>query len=422
MSIMRRNHDQVPHSMSQLHRRRLLLAAAAAALPVAPVSSQPAKLRIGVLNDMSGPYKDGAGPTSVLCARQALEDFGVAAKGMAVEVLAGDHQNKPDIGAGIVRQWIDQDGVDCIVDVPNSAVALAVSQVVRDKNKVCLNTSLATNRLTGDMCSPNTLHWTGDTYMLANSTGGALVASGGDNWFLIVADYALGHQLRQNVADLLRKTGGRLAGEAAYPFPVTSDFSAYMVQAQASGANVLGLANAGGDTQNCIKQAVEFGLRQQMKIAALLFTINDIHALGLQVAQGLNLTETFYWDLNDRTRAFTRRLLPKTPHNYPNMEHAGTYAAVLHYLKVAADMGVAQAKADGAATVNRMKAMPFDDDCFGSGSIRQDGQVLVTPYVFKVKAPAESNGPWDFYRLITSTPPEQAFQSLADGHCPLVRT
>lgn len=408
--------------MSTLDRRRLLqTAAVAAALPLAPSRAQAPTLRIGVLNDMSGPYKDGAGPTSVICVRQALEDFGVAAKHMAVEVLAGDHQNKPDIGAGIVRQWIDQDGVDCIVDIPNSAVALAVSQVVRDKNKVCLNSSLATNRLTGDMCSPNTLHWTGDTYMLANSTGGELVASGGKDWFLIVADYALGHQLRQNIADLLRKTGGRLAGEAAYPFPVTSDFSAYMVQAQASGANVLGLANAGGDTQNCIKQAVEFGLRPHMKIAAMLFTVNDVHALGLQVAQGLNLTETFYWDLNDRTRAFTKRVLPKTPNNYPNMEHAGSYAAALHYLKAAADIGVAQAKADGLATVNRMKAMPFDDDCFGTGSIRVDGQVLVTPYVFQVKAPSESTNPWDCYKLITSTPPDKAFQSLADGHCPFVR-
>jgi branched-chain amino acid transport system substrate-binding protein len=402
-------------------RRALSTAIAAAVLPAMTARAQSPTLRIGVLNDMSGPYKDVTGPTSVACVQQALEDFGVGTKHMRVEVLSGDHQNKPDVGASVVRQWVDQGGVDCIIDVPNSAVALGVQQVIREKNKVYLNASLATNRLTGDLCSPNTLHWTGDTYMLANSTGGALVASGANKWFLLIADYALGHQLEKNMTELLAKAGGQLTGHAAYPPLTTTDFSSYMVQAQSSGANVLGLANAGVDTQNCIKQALEFGLGERMKIAALLMFINDIHALGLKAAQGLHLTETFYWDLNARTRAFTQRVLPKTPNNYPNMEHAGCYAAALHYLKAVAEMGVGQAKVDGLATVTRMKAMPFEDECFGSGSIRMDGQVLVTPYLFQVKAPSESTGPWDCYKLITSTPSDHAFQSLGDGHCPFVK-
>lgn len=407
--------------MPTISRRHLLASAAAFSLAAVPARAQPQALRIGVLNDMSGPFKDATGPTSVACVRQALEDFGAATKDMNVEVLSGDHQNKPDIGASIVRQWIDQDGVDCIIDVPNSAVALGVQQIIREKNKVYLNASLATNRITGDLCSPNTLHWTGDTYMLANSTGGALVASGASKWFLLIADYALGHQLEKNMTDLLEKSGGQLVGHAAYPFLTTTDFSSYMVQAQSSGADVLAFANAGVETQNCIKQAHEFGVSSKMKIAALLMFINDVHSLGLNSAHGLNLTETFYWDLNDRTRAFTKRVLPKTPTNYPNMEHAGCYAAALHYLKVVADMGVARAKADGLGTVNRMKAMPFEDDCFGKGSIREDGQVLVTPHLFQVKTPSESTGPWDCYKTITTTPPDQAFQSLADGRCPFVR-
>jgi branched-chain amino acid transport system substrate-binding protein len=408
--------------MQPLARRRLLGIAAAATLPLARARAQPPSLRIAVLNDMSGPFKDVTGPTSVACVHQALEDFGAATRRMNVEVLVGDHQNKPDIGAGIVRQWIDQDDVDCIVDVPNSAVALAVQQVVREKNKVYLNASLATNRITGDLCSPNMLHWTGDTYMLANSTGGALVAAGADKWFLLISDYALGHQLEVNMTNLLATAGGRLVGHAAYPAFATTDFSSYLLQAQSSGANVLGFANAGAETQNCIKQAFEFGLGTRMKIAALLIFINDVHALGLKSAQGLNLTESFYWDLNDRTRAFTRRVLPKTPANYPNMEHAGCYAATLHYLKATADLGIAQAKSDGLATVNRMKAMPFEDDCFGTGTIRADGQVMVTPHLFQVKTPVESSGPWDCYKPITSTPADRAFQSLADGHCPFVKS
>ncbi len=404
--------------------RRTLLAtgAAAAVLPRGPARAEAARIRIGVLNDQSGPYRDDTGMTSVACCRQAIADFGATGKGIEVDVMFADHQNKPDVGAGIARQWIDRDGVDFIVDVPNSGVALAVQSVVRDRNKVYVNTSAGTTKLTGEQCSPNMLHWTFDTYMLAHSTGGALVRSGGDSWYFLTADYAFGQQLQKDASVFVEQAGGKVLGASAYPFPETTDFSSLLVKAQATGAKVLGLANAGSDTQNCIKQAQEFGLTAQMKIAALLIFLNDVHAVGPAIAQGLVLTESFYWDLNDRTRAFTRRVLPATPDNYPNMNHAGTYAATLHYLKAVHDMGVAEAKKDGIATVDRMKAMPFEDDCFGSGRIREDGRVLVPAHLFQVKTPAESKSPWDLYKLLATTPGEQAFRPLADGHCAFVKS
>lgn len=402
-----------------LTRRALLgTAAAASAFPLRAGAAEPV-LRIGVMNDQSGPYRDDTGLTGVACVRQAVQEF-TAGRQMAVEVLAADHQNKPDLGAAIARQWFDRDGVDVIVDVPTSSVALAVNTVCREKNKVMLNSGAATTDLTGAQCSPNTVHWTYDTYMLAKSTGGAMVKAGGDSWFFITADYVFGKQLQRDTSRFVTEAGGKVLGSAVYPFPGTTDFSSFLLQAQASGAKVLGLANSGADTLNCIKQAHEFGLMKQMRVAAMLMYNSNVHALGLETAQGLLLTESFYWNLNDRTRAFMERIRPKVPNQWPNMVQAGDYAATLHYLKAAADMGVAAAKADGRAVVARMKAMPTDDDCFGQGSIRADGRKLHPSYLFQAKTPAESTGPWDGLKLVATTPADQAFRPLKDGGCPLV--
>ena len=381
-------------------------------------------LRLGVLTDLSGPYRETGGPGSVAGTRQAAEEALAALPGLRVEVLQADHQNKPDIGAGIARQWFDRDGVDAIVDVPNSAVGLAVAEVVREKDKVFLVTGAATTELTGKRCAPTTVHWTFDTWMLARSNGGALVQAGRKTWFFIIADYAFGHALQRDATAFIEKSGGRVLGSVAYPFPQTTDFSSYLLQAKASGAQVLALANAGQDTINAIKQAHEFGVAGAgVTIAAMLMFIPDVHALGLATAQGLVLTETFYWDLNERTRAFTKRVLSKMrPDWRPDMEHAGSYAASLHYLKAAAAMGPAEAKRSGAATVARMKAMPTDDDAFGAGRIREDGRKLHPAYLFAVKRPEESSGPWDYYKLVATTPAEEAARPLAEGGCPLVRT
>ena len=405
-----------------LTRRSLLgtAAAAAATLPRAGRAAEPV-LRIGVMNDQSGPYRDDTGMTGVACARQAVQEF-TAGRGMAVEVVFADHQNKPDLGVSIARQWFDRDGVDAIVDVPTSSVALAVNTVCREKNKVMLNSGAATTDLTGAQCSPNLVHWTYDTYMLARSTGGAMVRAGGDTWFFITADYVFGKQLQRDTSRFVEEAGGKVLGSAIYPFPGTTDFSSFLIQAQASGAKVLGLANSGADTLNCIKQAREFGLMKQMRIAAMLMYNSNVHALGLDTAQGLLLTESFYWNLNDRTRAFMERIKPKVPNQWPNMVQAGDYAATLHYLKAVADMGVAAAKADGRAAVARMKAMPTDDDCFGQGTIRADGRTLHPSYLFQAKTQAESTGPWDCMKLVTTTPADQAFRPLDQGGCPLVHS
>jgi branched-chain amino acid transport system substrate-binding protein len=403
-------------------RSALTTVAAVAALPmIRPARAQAPTIKIGVLNDQSGPYTNTSGVTGVVCAKQAVEDFGASAKGLNVEVISADHQNKPDLAVSIARQWFDRDGVDMLLDVPTSSVALALQSVVREKNKVYLNTGAASSALTGEQCSPNFISWNYDTFMLARSTGGAMVKAGGDSWYFVTADYAFGKQLQADTSALVMKSGGKVLGAAQYPFPGTTDFSSFLVQAQASGAKVLGLANAGGDTVNSIKQAAEFGINKSMKIAALLMFISDVHALGLDVAQGLNLTESFYWDLNDHTRAFTKRVLPKTPNNYPNMDQAGNYSATLHYLKTVADMGAAEAKKDGVATINRMKAMPVEDDCFGKTKIREDGRNLVPSYLFEVKKPSESKGPWDYYKLVASTPGDEAFRPLADGHCSFIK-
>ena len=403
--------------------RRVVLGAAvaAAALPRRVRADGPG-LKIGVLSDFSGPYKDVGGPVSVHAVETAVADFAAAGKSLTVEIVSADHLNKPDVGAGIARQWYDRDGVDIILDCPNSGVGLAIAGVAKDRNKVYVNSGAATSDLTGAQCNANTIHWAYDTTMLAKSTGGAMVKTGGDSWFFITADYAFGHALQRDTTELVTAAGGKVAGSTAYPFPQTTDFSSLLLQAQSSGAKVLGLCNAGADTINSIKQAHEFGLNQQMKIAALLMFIPDVHALTLEVAQGLVLTSSFYWDLDDRTRAFSDRLAKRAPGVRAAMGQAGAYAAALHFLKVAADMGAAQAKQDGAATVARMKAMPTDDDAFGKGTIRGDGLHLNPAYLFEVKTPAESKGPWDYYKKLATTPAEDAFRPLDKGGCPLVKT
>ena len=402
--------------------RRALIGSAAivAALPRRG-RAQTQALRIGVMNDQSGPYRDDGGPTGVICVKQAVQEFAASA-GFPIEVVAADHQNKPDVGAAIARQWFDTDGVDVVVDVPTSSVALAVNTVCREKNKVMLNNGAATTDLTGAQCSPNTIAWTYDTYMLAKSTGGAMVRAGGDSWYFITADYVFGQQLQRDTTKFVTEAGGKVLGSSAYPFPQTTDFSAMLLQAQASGAKVLGLCNSGGDTINCIKQAHEFGLNNSMKIAAMLFYNSNVHALGLETAQGLLLTESYYWDLNDRTRKFQARIHDKTPNQWPNMVQAGDYASTLHYLKAVKDMGLAAAKADGRAAVARMKAMPTDDDCFGPGKIRDDGRKVTPSYLFQAKAPSESKGGWDGLKLVATTPADQAFRPESEGKCTMVKS
>jgi branched-chain amino acid transport system substrate-binding protein len=311
--------------------------------------------------------------------------------------------------------------VDAIVDVPTSSVALAVSTVCREKNKIMLNSGGGTSALTGKQCSPNTIHWTYDTYMLAKSPGQAMVKLGGDTWFMLVADYAFGQQLEADLKATVLASGGKVIGRAAYPFPETTDFSALLVQAQASGAKVLALCNAGDDTVNCVKQAQEFGLMNSMKIVPLLLQSTTVHSLGLPVAQKLEFATSYYWDLNDRTRAFQKRIQPKTPKIVPNMTQAGDYGVVLHYLKAAASMGAAAAKVDGRATVAKMKSMPTDDDCFGPGSIREDGRALHPVYLMQVKTPAESSGEWDVLKVVATTPADQAFRPMSEGGCPFIK-
>jgi len=405
-----------------LTRRSLMGTAAAglaATLPLARARAQTPTLKIGVLTDLSGPYKDLGGPNATICAQLAAADFGVPGKGFAVEILQADHQNKADVGAEVARKWFDQDGVDVIIDVANSGVSMAVSGVAHEKNKVLLATGPATSDLTGPKCNANTIHWVYDTWMLAHSTGSALVKAGGDTWYFITADYNFGKALQRDTTGFVTAAGGKVLGASVYPFPGTADFSSLLLQAQSSGAKVIGLANAGADTVNSIKQAREFGITQTL--AGLLVFLTDVHALGLQTAQGLAVSETFYWDLNDRTRAFSERLWAKLPDRRPTMVHAGDYSCVLHYLKAAADMGVAQIKADGAAAVARMKAMPTDDDCFGTGRIREDGRKIHPCYLFQVKKPTESKGPWDYYNVLGTVPAEEAFRPLKDGGCPLVK-
>jgi branched-chain amino acid transport system substrate-binding protein len=401
--------------------RRTLIAAAATLPAVARAQGTPA-LKIGCLTDMSGPYKDLAGPGAIAAVHQALEEYGVSGKGMKVEVLSADHLNKPDVGATVARQWFDRDGVDIIVEVANSGVALAVAGVAKEKNKVYINSGAASSDLTGSACNANTIHWVYDTFMLAKSTGGAMVKAGGDSWFFITADYAFGKALQRDTTEFVTGAGGKVLGSVAYPFPGTTDFSSYLIQAQASGAKILGLANAGTDTINSIKQAKEFGITSKMKLAGLLLFLTDIHSLGLDIAQGIVLTDSFYWDMNDKARAFSNRFSPKMGGARPTMVQAGVYSSVLHYLKTATAMGVDKIKLDGAATVAQMKQIPTNDDCFGPGSIRADGRKLHPAYLWEVKKPSESKGPWDYYKPLATTPADQAFRPLDKGACPMVKS
>ena len=374
-------------------------------------------VKIGVMNDMSGTYSDLSGQGSVLAARMAVEDFGAVAKGMKVEIVGADHQNKPDIGSNVVRTWIDRDQVDVVVDVPTSSVALAVHEIVRDKNKVFLVSGAAASDLTGAKCSANTVHWTYDTWALANGTGTALVKTGGDSWFFLTADYAFGHALERDTAAVVEKNGGKVLGKVRHPFPGT-DFSSFLLQAQASKAKIIGLANAGSDTINSIKQASEFGIVSGgQNLAALLAFITDVHALGLQTAQGLIMTEAWYWDLNDANREFAKKFAPQNRGVHPTMVHAGVYSAVTHYLKAVHEL---KSEADGKAVVAKMKSTPTDDKLFGKGEIRADGRKIHPMYLFEVKKPSESKAPWDYYKLRATIPADQAFRPLKDGGCPLV--
>jgi branched-chain amino acid transport system substrate-binding protein len=375
-------------------------------------------VKIGVLSDMSGLYSDIGGQGSVVAANMAVEDFQKQSKaGLKIEIISADHQNKPDVGSTVARQWIDTEGVDLIIDVPTSSVGLAVSQVVRDKGKAYINTGSATADLTGKACSPNTVHWLYDTWMLANGTGTAVVKTGGDTWFFLTADYAFGHALERDTSAVVEKNGGKIVGKVRHPL-ATQDFSSFLLQAQASKAKVIGLANAGGDTINSIKQAAEFGIVQAgQKLAGLLVFITDVHGLGLQTAQGLQVTESFYWDLNDETRAWSKRFGERFEGKMPSMNHAGVYAGILHYLKAVED-GKTD---DGTKTIAKMKEMPTDDPLFGKGTIRVDGRKIHPVYLFEVKKPSESKGPWDYYHVRSTIPAEQAFRPLNEGGCELVK-
>ncbi len=372
-------------------------------------------VKIGVLSDMSSLYADVGGPGSVIAAKMAVEDFGAAKKGMKVEVVTGDHLNKPDVGSTIARTWYDTDKVDVIVDVPNSGVALAVNQVTREKGKAFLVSGAASSDLSGKACSPNTIHWTYDTWMLANGTGKAIVKTGGDTWFFLTSDYAFGHALERDTEAVVLKNGGKVLGKVRHPLN-TQDFSSFLLQAQASKAKIIGLANAGGDTSNAIKQAAEFGIvKAGQNLAGMLVFLTDIHALGLQTAQGLIFTSTFYWDQNDGTRAFTKRFVAASGGKYPTMVQAGVYSSVIHYLKTVE----ALKSDDGTQVIAKMKATPTDDPLFGKGSIRADGRKLHPAYLVEVKKPSESKGPYDYLKIRATIPANEAFRPEADGGCAL---
>jgi branched-chain amino acid transport system substrate-binding protein len=376
-------------------------------------------VKIGSLGDQSSLYADIGGPGSVIAAQLAVEDSGLLQKGWKIEVIAADHQNKPDVGSNIARQWIDRDKVDALIDMAASSVGLAVAAIAREKNVVNLNTASATSDLINAQCTPNTVHWVYDTYMLANGTGKALVKSGGDTWYFLTADYAFGHALERDTGDVVKAAGGKVLGVVRHPLN-SSDFSSYLLQAQASKAKIIGLANAGGDTTNSIKQAAEFGIVSGgQKLAGLLLFITDVHSLGLKTAQGLNFTETFYWDLNDQTRAFSKRFIERHKKSPPTMVHAGNYAVVLHYLKALEALG--GNPHDGKMVVDKMKEMPTDDPLFGKGSIQANGRKLHPAYLFEVKKPEESKQPWDYYKLVATIPADEAFTPLDKSTCPLLK-
>jgi branched-chain amino acid transport system substrate-binding protein len=399
--------------------KQLALAVAAAlALGSAHAQITGNVVKIGVMSDMSSLYADIGGPGSVIAAKLAIDDFKAKDKSLNIEVVSGDHLNKPDVGSALVRKWYDAEGVDMVIDVPNSGVALATSEVTKEKNKVFIVSGAATSALTGDKCSPNTVHWTYDTWMLANGTGKALVKTGGTTWYFITADYAFGKQLEADTTAAVKANGGQVLGDVKVPLN-NQDFSSFLMQAQASKAKIIGLANAGGDTINSIKQAAEFGIvKGGQNLAGLLVFLSDVHGIGLEKAQGLVLTETWYWDANDANRAFAKRFAAQSGGKYPTMVQAGVYSGTLHYLKAVAAL---KSDADGAKVVAKMKEMPTDDPLFGKGKIRADGRKVHPAYLFEVKKPSESKGPYDYYKLRATIPAEEAFRPLKDGGCPLVK-
>ncbi|MFG1464696.1 ABC transporter substrate-binding protein [Xanthobacter sp. DSM 24535] len=397
---------------------RLVIAALCAVVAGPALSQTLPPIKIGVLNDRTGIYADFAGQGSVVAAQMAVEDFKKTHPDLKVEIVAADHQNKADVGSAIARKWYDEDGVDMIVDVPNSAVALAVNEVSREKNKILIVSGGGTSDLTGPKCAPNTIHWTFDTWSLAHGTGSAMVKRGGDTWFFITADYAFGHALERDTAKVVTESGGKVLGNARAPMG-GSDFGSFLLQAQGSKAKVIGLANAAADTTNTIKQASEFGITQGgQKLAGLLIFLTDVHSLGLKVAQGLVLTEAFYWDQNEGTRAFSKRFGERMNGAMPTMVHAGVYSALTHYLKA---VEAAKSK-DSAKVVAQMKAIPTDDPLFGKGEVRADGRHIHNMYLFEVKTPAESKGEWDIYKTLATIPAAEAFRPMSEGNCPLVKS
>jgi branched-chain amino acid transport system substrate-binding protein len=394
------------------------LAALAAVLACGGANAQQVNVKIGVLSDMSSLYADIGGPGSVAAAKMAIADFTKDHPNVKVELISGDHQNKPDIGSQIANQWFDVDKVDLIIDTPNSGVALAVSQVANQKNKIFIVSGAAASDLTGPKCNANTIHWTYDTWMLANGTGTAIVKTGGDSWFFLTSDYAFGHALERDTMAAVEKAGGKVLGKVRHPLN-TNDFSSFLLQAQSSKAKVIGLANAGGDTINSIKQAAEFGIvKGGQSLAGLLVFASDVAALGLPTAQGLILTETWYWDMNDANRAWTKRWQQERQGKWPTMIHAGVYSGITHYLKAA--VALKGNVSDGKAVVAQMKSMPTDDPLFGKGTIRPDGRKVHPAYLLEVKKPSDSKYPGDFYNVRATIPADQAFRPLKEGNCPLV--
>jgi branched-chain amino acid transport system substrate-binding protein len=409
-----------------INRRAFLgsLASAGVVWSFGPARAADAKtIRIGHITDMSGVYRDVEGPTGVACVKQAVEEFVAENPDIKVEVLVADHQNKVDVGLGIIRRWFDEGGVDVITNVGNSSVALGAKPIIESKDKVALISSAGSSDLTGKECSPNWVHWAWDSWCLAHSTATSLVKTGGDKWFFVTADYAFGHAAQADATKFVEAAGGKVLGSVRYPYGATSDFSSFLLQAQGSGANTIAFANSGVDLINCLKQSQEFGLGQSARLAAMVGYITDVLGMGLPVAKGLTLTETFYWDLNDRTRAFMKRVAPKLESGvFPNMSQAGDYSSTLHYLKTAKALGVERAKASGREMVDAMKKTPTDDDCFGNGGIRADGRKIHPAYLFQVKTPEESTSWGDIYKLVSTLPADEAFRPMAEGQCPLVRS
>lgn len=402
-----------------LNRRDFIVSGVvAASLPRFARAQGVKPLKIGVMNDMSGPYADHQGIGSVLCAQMAVDDFAAKAA-VAVEIISADHQNKPDIGLNIARRWFDNEGVDVILDVPNSAVALAVSGLTREKNKVMIGSGAGSSVMTGPQCSPNFIHWTYDTWSLGHSLGRALTLEGGKTWFFVTADYAFGKDLEKNAAEAVEATGGKVLGAVRHPIN-TSDFSSYLLQAQASGADVIGLANAGDDTSNCLKQAVEFGIGKKQRLAGLILNVTNIPAIGIKSITNVKIVVSFYWAMNDDTRAFGRRYQAAHPRKLmPNDQQAGNYSAVQHLIKAMARIKSAE---DGKALVETMKSIPTDDIIFGKGSIREDGRKLHPTYLLSAKTPAETTDEWDCFKIVRTIPVEEAWRPLSEGGCPFVKT